>query len=136
MASLKHLKKNFFQFNKITNTEQELTILRQTWNQTKAQYQQQGQYVDYRLMMATAIVLNIDIHIHGGIDTLLKVEGRTSRFTINLLYSAFQTDLNRGNHYDLFTPNIKPPICTELLTTFPRNSEWITEGKKIKPIFS
>jgi len=85
-------------------------------------------------MMATAIILNIDIQIHGGIDTLLKVEGRTARFTIDLLYSGVQTDLNKRNRYDPFIPKNKPAILTGLLTTFPRISEFLTVGKKNKPI--
>jgi len=50
--------------------------LLQIWGSTMAKYQYSGQYADHDLMMATVKVLNIDIQIHGGATSLIKVDGR------------------------------------------------------------
>jgi len=64
-------------------------------------------------MMATDKALNIDIQIHGGATSLLKVDGRIPLFTIHLLYSGLHADKNGGNHYDALFPKapqmISPP---------------------------
>ena len=83
-------------------------------------------------MMATVILFNIDIQIHGGANTLLAVDGRTPRFTLNLLYSGAQTHLNRGNHYDPLTPK-DTPLTIENMTSL---SKWITVGKGEKTYIS
>jgi len=59
--------------------------LPQIWASTKAKYQYSGQCADHYLMMATVKALNIDIQIHGGATSLLKVDGRTPSFIIHLL---------------------------------------------------
>ena len=110
--SLKQLERTFFQFYTSTNSDQETVRLRKEWNQTKDRFKHKGQYADHELMTATAILLNIDIQIHGGINTLLTVEGRVPSLTINLLYSGAQVDLNRGNHYDPLIPKEVSPLNT------------------------
>ena len=107
-ATLQQYEKTFFQFYRTTNTEIELLSLQQRWSMERARFQSKGQYADHELMMATVILFNIDIQIHGGANTLLTVDGRTPRFTLNLLYSGAQTHLNRGNHYDPLTPKDTP----------------------------
>jgi len=131
-TALHQYEKTFVQFHLTTDTEMELISIQQRWNTEKARFQHKGQYADHEIMMATATILNIDIQTHRGIDTLLKVEGRTVRFTIDLLYQGAQTDLNRGNHYDPLIPKNKPQILTDLLTTFPRISKLLMVGKKNK----
>jgi len=79
-------------------------------------------------MMATVILLNIDVQVHGGSNILLKVDGRTPICTVNLLYSGAQIDLNRGNHYDPLTPKGDPPIPPDSGTSS-KKSEWIRIGK-------
>jgi len=73
---------------------------------TKAKYQYSGQYADHDLMMATVKALNIDIQIYGYVTSLLKVDGRTPLFTINLLYSGLEADKNGGNHYEPLCPKV------------------------------
>jgi len=94
----------------------------------KARFQHKSQYADHELMMATAILFKMNIQIHGGIDTLLKVEGRTPRLIIDLLYSGVQTDLDRENHYDPLIPKVIPP--NDLLNTSSWISEWVTVGQR------
>ena len=95
--------------------------LPQIWSSTKAKYQYSGQYADHDLMMATVKALNIDIQIHGGATSLLRVDGRTPSLTIHLLYSGLQADKNGGNHYDPLLPKalkiITPPIQSPSLTS-------------------
>jgi len=78
-ASMKQLERTFFQFYTSTNSDQEMDRLRKEWNQTKDRFKNKGQYEDHEPMTATAILLNIHIQMHGGINTLLKVEGRVPR---------------------------------------------------------
>jgi hypothetical protein len=129
-TTLQQYEKTFFQFYRTTNTEIELLSLQQRWSMERARFQSKGQYADHELMMATVILFNIDIQIHGGANTLLTVDGRTPRFTINLLYSGAQTYLNRGNHYDPLTPKDTPLTLSENLTT---HSKWITVGNDLSP---
>ena len=81
-------------------------------------------------MMATAIHLNVDIQMHGGVNTLLKVEGRVPSLTINLLYSGVQNDSNRGNHYDPLIPKVISPLNASRETQFTHSlNSWITVGR-------
>ena len=63
------------------------------WNIIKAKYQNPGQYADNDLMMATVRALNLDVQLHGGSNTLLNIEGRTTQNTIHLLYCGLQKSL-------------------------------------------
>ena len=98
------------------------------WDIIKAKYQNPGQYADNDLMMATVRALNLDVQLHGGSNTLLNIEDRTSQNTIHLLYCGLQIDNNPGNHYDALLPiinvnNNNPSIINDVVNTQANSTE-------------